>query len=334
MPDNDQIEEPSAEDLTLMKEDEADAAKAAEQSADATSSSAEDASKPAPKDTLSIVRDVIGKSDEAVASSAEKAEDVEPSTTDQETTKADAPDDYSDVPFNKHPRFQAVLSKLRESEADAGRYRNVENFIAQQGLAAEEAADLLRIGGLMKTNPVEAWEAMRPKVEQVMRAAGILLPDDLKQRVAAGQLDPDTAQEISRHRATVQSMEARTQFETQRAAEEGAQRAAAQIQTTVSSWEADRRLKDPNFEAKMPALQKEIAWLQTMEGRPHDPMGVQAQLQKAYDAVTASYVAPRPARPKPAMTPVTGGQVSGAVTPAKPRSTLEIVQAEIAKRTA
>ena len=333
MPDNDQIEELSAEDLTLMKEDEADAGQPAEQSADAQSSGAEDASKPAPKDTLSIVRDVIGKSDEAVASSAEKPKEVEPSTTDQETTKQDDPD-YADVPFNKHPRFQAVLSELRESKADAVRYRNVENFIAQQGLQAEEAAEMLRIGGLMKTNPVEAWEIMRPKVEQVMRAAGVLLPDDLKQRVAAGQLDPDVAQEISRNRATLQSMEARTQFENQRAAEQQVQQTAAQIQTTVSSWEADRRLKDPNFEAKMPALQKEIAWLQTTEGRPRDPMGVQAQLQKAYDAVTASYVAPRPARPKPAMTPVTGGQVSGAVTPAKPRSTLEIVQAEIAKRTA
>lgn len=314
-------------------QDEADAAKSAEKSADAASSTAEDVSKPAEVDTLSIVRDVVGAKDEAAASSATEAANDGQAAAAPATTKEPDNAEYSDVPFNKHPRFQEVLTKLKTFETDAVRYRNVENFIAEQGLGAEEAADLLRIGGLMKTNPAEAWRQMRPKVEQVLKAAGEILPDDLKQRVQAGQLDQETAAEISRNRASLQSVEARQQFEREQAQTREQQNRSSQIQGAVSSWEADRKLKDPNFAAKMPALSREVVWLQSQEGKPTDPLGVQQQLQRAYDTVSASFVPAPVPRPKPAIRPVTGGQVASAVRP-EPTNTLDIIKNVVSARTA
>jgi len=314
-------------------QDEADAGQSAEQSADAASSTAEDVSKPVEADTLSIVRDVVGAKDEAAASSATEAAKDGQTTVDPATTKEPDNAEYSDVPFNKHPRFQEVLTKLKTAETDAVRYRNVENFIAEQGLGAEEAADLLRIGGLMKTNPAEAWRLMRPTVEKVLKAAGEILPDDLKQRVQAGQLDQETAAEISRNRATLQSVEARQQFERERVDARDQENRSSQIQGAVSSWEADRKLKDPNFAAKMPALSREVVWLQSQEGKPTDPLAVQQQLQRAYDTVSASFVPVPTPRPKPAIRPVTGGQVASAVRP-EPTNTLDIIRNVVAARTA
>lgn len=315
----------------MSKPDEADGAKAPEQSAEAQSSSAADVSKPAePKDTLSIVRDVVDPNKAAAASSAK--ESPEGGNAAGQLPKDN--ENFSDVPFNKHPRFQEVLGKLKTAETDATRYRNVENFISEQGLGAEEAADLLRIGGLIKTNPVEAWKQMRPVVERVLIAAGEILPADLKDRVQRNELSPEAAAEISRARASQQSMQVRQQFDQQQGQARQQREMADAVQGAVASWESDRRTRDPNFEAKMPLLQKEVAWLQMKEGRPNNPMGVQAQLQKAYDAVNASYRPPAATRQKPAVAPIPNGQAAANAAPAKPKSTMDIIQQELAKRSA
>jgi len=311
--------------------DAADASKGAEQSAIATSSDATDVNKAETKDTLSVVRDVVdARTADPAASSADSAEaGNKPGAA---STKEPDNENYSDVPFNKHPRFQHVISELKTARVDQERYQNVENFLSEQGLSGDEAHNLLLIGGLIKTNPSEAWKAMKPVVEKVLIAAGELLPADLKAKVDAGEMKPEVALEVSRARATVESTQARVNFDRQR--QESRQQIDARntILGTVSTWEADRKLRDPNFDAKQPALQREIAWLQTRDGRPNTPEGVKAQLQKAYDTVSAAYVAPAPVRQqRPAIRPVTGGQVNGSVRP-EIKSTLDAVQAVVARR--
>lgn len=328
------IEEMPAEKeavVTDMSKDEADAPAGAEQSAEAESSTAQDVSKPAEKDTLSIVRDVIGAEKPAEASSAEAEKDGQ-QPVDQ--TREEPDSEYSDVPFNKHPRFKEVLSKLKTAETDAVRYKNVENFISEQGLGAEEAADLLRIGGLIKTDPVAAWQQVKPTIQKLLIAAGEVLPDDLKQRRDNGELTNEAALEISRQRAQIQSRDVRQQFETQQSQTRQSQELGQSILQTVNSWEADRRTRDPNFEAKMPLIQKEVTWLQATEGRPNTPLAVQAQLEKAYKNVSDTYRPPRQAAPKQAIRPIPSGQPAANVQTAKPKTTMDIIQAELAKRTA
>lgn len=326
-----ELENTEEVETTSQVTDEADASKEAEQSADAQSSSAEDVSE-AEVDTLSVVRDVVGAKDEtAVASSAESGEagNAGDDATAKDTKEPDD-ENFSDVPFNKHPRFQQVLGRLKTAETDAQRYRNVESFIDEQGLSGEEAAELLRVGGLMKTDPVKAWPLMQPLVQKVLIAAGEVLPEDLKTKVQAGEMSRDVALEVSRNRARLQSVEAQREFETHRATTRQETDARSAVLGTVSSWEADRRVKDPNFAAKMPALEKEIAWLQAKEGKPNTPEGVKAQLQKAYDAVSAAYQPPTPVK-KPPVRPVTGGQVNGSVRP-EINSSMDAVQAVLARR--
>lgn len=310
---------------TIEDQDGADASSEAEQSANAESSAAEDASKPA--DTLSVVRDVVGaKKEDAAASSATGEEGGK----DPDADKQVEPDneEYSDVPFNKHPRFQELLHDLKESRTAAERYRNVEQFIDQQGLNGDEAMESLIVGGLIKTNPVEAWKRMLPVVQKLAIAAGEMLPEDLKQRVANGDMNREAALELSRQRAAMTAGEARRDFETrQREARQQAEVATA-VQAAASTWESERRGRDPNFEAKMPELLREVAWLQARDGKPKTPEGVRTQLQHAYDAVSKKFAPPATPQRKPAVTPVNGGQVNGSARP-QPKSTLDIVRQEI-----
>jgi hypothetical protein len=336
MPENEHdIEEMPLEKEAIVsdmsKKDEADALTGAEQSADALSSSAEDVSKPVEKDTLSIVRDVVGADKTAEASSAEAEKDGK---LPAEAAPQEEQEEFSELPFHKHPRFKEVLTKLKTAETDATRYRNVETFIADQGLGAEEAADLLRIGGLMKTNPVEAWKIAKPTIQKLLIAAGEVLPDDLRQRRENGELTNDAALEISRSRAALQAGQIHREFETSRTQTRQTQELGEAILSTVVSWEADRKVRDPHFEAKMPLIQKEVTWLQATKGRPNTPLAVQAQLEEAYKNVSDVYRPTRAVAQKPAVRPIPSGQPAANVQPAKPKTTLDIIKSVVAQRTA
>jgi hypothetical protein len=298
------------------------------------SSATEDVSETAESGTLSIVRDVVAKGEkpeDAVASSAEGEAVLEEGANAEQEVKEPDNENFSDVPFHKHPRFQKLVSERNELRGDAQRYRNVEAFIAENGLSAEETADLIQIGGLMKTDPAEAWKRMKPVVENVLKAAGELLPPDLKSMVDAGQMTVEAAKEVSRARASVASVQATSRWQQQRQQVDQQQAVQTAISGAVSSWEAERQTRDPNFAAKLPALQREVAFLQTTEGRPKTPEGVRAQLQKAYDAVNQTFTPPQPVQPKKAIVPVKSAQVNGNARPQN-ESTLDVVNSVLARR--
>lgn len=282
-----------------------------------------------PKDTLSVVRDVVaagqGAAPEGSGSSPE-GEDATVATTDEKTADDE---NYTDVPFHKHPRFQHLLREKKAAEIDAVRYRNVEGFLERSNLDAAEAADGLEIMGLAKTDPVTAWERIKPWVEKIAVAAGVIMPADLQDKVQQGLMTREAAIEVSRARAQVQSVQTREQLQRQQAERRAHEDGRQAIFNAASSWEADRQAKDPNFAAKMPALQRELAYLHATEGRPNTPHGVKEQCDRAYAAVNAAFrpSAPTPqAARKPAVRPVTGGQVAGTAA-AEPKSTLDIIRA-------
>lgn len=298
-----------------------------ENAADAAKSSAATEDEK-PFDPLSIVRDAVDarkKDDPAPASSADGEDNSEGQPG--EPKKQDD-EEYSDVPFHKHPRFQQLLRKSKAYEQDAVRYQNVQGFLDQAGLSSEEAADGLAIMGLMKTNPSEAWRRLQPAVQKLLIAAGEVIPDDLQQRVQSGEMSREAAQELSRARAAAQNVTAAQSFREQQAARRQQTETVSAVQSAAQVWEDDRRTKDPNFDAKYVDLQKEVAWLLRTEGQPTTPQGVRAQLKKAYDTVSARIAPPPPAPPRrPAIRPITGGQVAGGQPLPANASTLDIVRA-------
>lgn len=337
MPFSDEIEEldPSAsshQDETTASTPAPGADQSGQQSDDAGSSAATGENQDA--DLLSVVRDVVDESRKDQTASPAEGE-VDGQKTGDTAPKEPDNEAFSDVPFHKHPRFQQLLRQRNGFKQDAERYNNVQTFLDNNGLSAEEAADGLILMSMMKTNPVEAWKRMKPTIQKLLVAAGEVLPDDLRQMVQEGKMDEAAALEVSRSRAGVASVQVQRSFEQQQRDRQTQRQSVQALGGAANDWEADRRKKDPNFDKKFVPLQKEILFLQQTEGRPNTPEGVRAQLDKAYAAVNASLKPAQPRDPqtqrfagpkKPELKPVTGGQVAGNSRPA-PNSTLDIVRA-------
>lgn len=324
------------EDLVSSNQVEEDVAEIEEKAIteDAVSSPATGENEDA--DLLAVVRDVVGEDVVDPASPAEGEEAEGQQADDLETAEKSEAEDYSDVPFHKHPRFQQLLRDRNESKQDAERYRNVQSFIDQNHLSAEEAADGLMIFGLMKTNPAEAWRLAKPTIQNLLIAAGEVLPNDLQARVRNGEMSQAAAMEVSRSRASVQSIQASQTYTQQRDAQRQQEQSHNAIITAGDNWERDRRAKDPNFEAKIEPFKREMAYIQHSEGKPRTPEAMVDQFNRAYRAVSGvanpSVIAPKaPIRAARSIVPVSGGKVA---TPTKPQamSTLDIIERRLQQR--
>jgi hypothetical protein len=281
----------------------------------------------APKLT-SIVRDVVAAKKAPAAATASPADGSNHDPKPEKAPKEPDDADYTDVPFHRHPRFQHLLRKAKSHEQDATRYRNVETFLNNNGIGPEEAADALVVAGLLKTNPVEAWKRLKPIVQNLLVAAGELVPEDMAPRVQNGELSREAAIEIARARALAESTQRQMTFSQQQAQAREAQAQAAAIQNAAVTWEADRRAKDPNFDAKMKLLRAEVIDLQRAEGVPNTPEGVRVQLDRAYKAVVLPAAAPPPAPPQPKR-PVPPGTTSNVSAAAE--DTLSLIRATRAR---
>lgn len=303
------------------------------------------------QDTRSIVRDVVQPPAAEVASSA-KDEDED----DEKTGEEEDEEDFSKDPFSAHPRFQRVLQQRREYKVDALEYRKLTTFLNESGVEGAEAGAALEVAALRKNDPVACFERLKPWIHQLAIDAGEILPQDLAQRVQAGTLSRDDAFLMSRERAKVRTNELQVDNAKKRGERQEQDRHSSELKKAASDWEKGRKLRDPNFAKKLPLMQRELAYLQRVDGHPKTPDQVKAQLKKAYGNVSAQYqqaedlksrTQQRSQRPtaaaaapgavpqvgtqvppgrKPAVTPVVGGQVNGnAQIP--PSSTVDIVRA-------
>ncbi len=238
------------------------------------------------------------KPDAAAASPAEGAETGD--KPGEGAPKQPDNENYSDVPFNKHPRFRQLLSERNANKGDAEKYRQVDTFIRDNGMTAQEAADLLTVGAMAKTNPAKAWELARPWVENLLKACGEVLSPDLQQAVQEGRMTQEAAYEVSRSRASVAAMEASRGFEERRRQEQSQTEHARSITTAAEDWETDRRARDPNYDTKLELIHREIAWRHHNGDVPKTPQEVKAQLDDAYKAVNAALKPPAtpPAQPR------------------------------------
>ena len=314
--------------------------------ADAVSAEAAPASSSAATDeteasSLSVVRDVVAQREAEQAEAAPSAEGDEAGEAADGTQPTEQDnEEFSDVPFHKHPRFQQLVRERNELRGDSTEYRKITSFMERSGLSADEAANGLNIMALAKLDPVAAWKELKPFVQSVLIAAGEVLPDDLDKRVKAGELTVDVAKEMSRLRAGEKSRSFREQFQQERGVQQKQVELGRALKDTAATWEADRKLKDPNFNAKLPRIQEKIAFLHATEGMPTTVEGVKDQLKRVYEAVNkelAPVVAPVRQQARPAIQPVRGGTVAGNARPEAPsgtRSTLDVIRDELGKRRA
>ncbi len=279
------------------------------------------------KDLLSVVRDAVQPKAGEPASPPGQGTGGQPDGTAAEgTQEPKAPDNesYSDVPFNNHPRFQRLIAERNSYRESARQYGQMQEYLQANAISAEEAADAWIITAMMKTDPAGAWERLKPMVQDLLQRAGHVLPEDLRQRVAQGQMTKEAAIEVSRARATVATTQQQVQFREQQRERETLNQTVTAVKSAVSEWETTTRARDPDFDAMQGALMKEVLWLQRNEGVPKTPAAAVAQVKKAYDEVRKTIA--KPALRTHQQRQTTQGRTTSGQPTAAPKTMLELVQ--------
>lgn len=284
-----------------------------------------------PSSVIDVVRDVVDKRDPEKAAAASSADEQPGEGQGQpgaRGAKEPDPENYSDVPFHKHPRFKELLHERNSLRGEAQQFRQVQSYLDTNGITPQAMVDALEIVALARRDPGEAWKRLKPFAEDVLRRTGEVLPEDLANRVQRGEISKADALELNKARAAHRTLEQQTVYDRQMAERRQQQEMDTAIKSAAASWEAETYRKDPDLPAKADAIKKEVYWLQRTEGMPSTPAGVREQLQKAYTAVTKQLAPPPQRRP---MTPVTGGRPAGNHAP-EPQSTLDIIRNVKARR--
>jgi hypothetical protein len=286
-------------------------------------------------DLLSVVRDAVAKTGDDQASPAGQ-EGSDPTPTGEAASAQDVStednENFSDVPFHKHPRFQSIVRQRNELRQKAERFENgakqyeqVQAFLDANGLSDEEAGEFLQLRALMKSNPAEAWKSLKPVVQQLLVEAGEVLAPDLAEAVRKGELTKNRAIEISRLRAQQTSM-TKSQEQAQHQAQQRVVQEQAQARmNSVAEWEKATKLKDPDYAAKEEDVKIHVVYLQKLKGMPKSPEEARKMVEEAYETVNRKF-APRVA-PRQPVTPMRGGRVASGQSSDAPKTILDVVRA-------
>ena len=165
---------------------------------------------------LDVVQSALPEEEAPEETASEETETQEvqaeqPEVSAEEVEPQIEADDWSDVPFNKHPRFRKLVSEKNEQRKlaeqfreDSAQYQKIVDFIGSNNLSAEDAAEGFRIMSLIKNNPGEAHEILQGHLNSVNELTGKKLPDDIQGKLDDGFLDEDAAKELSQARANLQ----------------------------------------------------------------------------------------------------------------------------------
>lgn len=243
---------------------------------------------PTPKDNgqaaeaASDIRKSNATTKEEEAKKTEEAAKPEP-----EKAKAQVNlDDFSDVPFNKHERFQQLLKDRNEQrEALAKikpvveRHETVEKYCRTNNITPDMYSQMLQIGAAFVNDPQKAIEMLKPINEQLGRFKGEVLPDDLRQQVDAGTLTLEMAQRVAR-------AENQQKFVQQRAQQNQALNEQQQVQSALTNWDQNVKRSDPDYSRKEQLVIDRFIALSA--GKQLDPTVAVQLAQQAYNDVTKS----------------------------------------------
>jgi hypothetical protein len=282
---------------------------------------------------LSVVQSVSEQSGEQ---QTDDSQSESPTEEQQSEIAAEQPEDrkskdYSDVPFNAHPRFKELIkekntykAKVAEYESDAKQYRQIQEFMQSSQLTAEEVAEGLVLLAEMKSGDAgKAYDALQKKLEALAVTAGKKLPQDIEQRIEQGYVDRETAEQLYQQQAVAQRQAQLAQARLNQTAVENQRQQVHNIANTVAAWESATRVSDPDFDIKAELVRDRVRAKMASLGMPRTPDEALALSKGAYEEV--SQMLKRAQGPKQAMRTAVGGKVNGSAAP-EPQNLLDVIR--------
>lgn len=243
------------------------------------------------------------------------------------------PDAKEDTRFDKHPRFVELRTQVAELKPKAEFYDKITGFMSQNDLTSQEVSEGMVIMALMKRDPQAAYKALQPYMQQLESFTGDRLPQDLSERVDAGEISEAAAREMAALRAGREHTEAMTQRDREREQERQSQEIAGRRVKAVNDWADAQRSSDPDF-AKLEPLVRDRARVMVddlvKEGRPPaTPEAAVQVVKEAYDALKGTLKPFRPQKPGIKHVPSSGSTSMNAQT--QPKSSLDAARQGLSK---
>jgi hypothetical protein len=296
------------------------------------------------------------------ADAAKAAPDAKPDEAKQDAKADGAEDDVVDgTPEEKkafqgkplEEKFAQTRGKLKEARAAVKEYESklaefeplkqkaelfeqLSSWTQQSGLEQTDVQNALQWAALMKNDPIKALEALTPVYENLRKAAGAVLPDDLAEQVNTGAITETAAEELSRLRRERDLLTSRNAKQTEQFQAQEQARAIADLQQSVraavGAAEQAAQSKDPDFSRKKGLIATEVQALMMQEGVPTTADGAVAQYKKALKNVNDKVALLIP-RPQPVATLATTG-ASGVPAPSSSADAMRLAAEKMGMRIA
>ena len=229
-------------------------------------------------------------------------------------------------------RVKALDGTVQELAPRAKVADQLGGYLQRTGMTVEHANSALALYAAVLHDPAKAKAALAPLVEYVDRQLGEIMPDDIRQRVDAGEISEAAGKELARTRMEAARSGARVQQhaeQTQRVNEEGKRREevsrrAQEVTQGVSTWEASWQATDPDYSKKAPHVIKRLTRVLEAEAKSgvirtqQEAVALAKEIRAEVEKDLAE-LAPRPREQRV----VTGGNQPVAAPP--PKSSLEAV---------
>lgn len=220
-------------------------------------------------------------------------------------------DEYKALKPRTRKAFDRLRGQLRDARAtlDAVRpqaeaFQRLHEYMETNQLTADDTNLLMGIGAALRRGDFKTFlDGVRPYLELAEQALGERLPADLQTQVDSGYVTEEVAQDLARNRSRVQHLEAGQRAEHERAQRAAQEQHANSIRASVTSWEAQVRRTDPDYDRKQGAVQRFARAIIAEEGVPNTPDAAVAVAKRAYDEVTATFRGARPELRPTARTP-------------------------------
>jgi len=281
---------------------------------------------------LSVVQDALPEEEQVEEVSQEEAEEEGIEVQSEKPSEVQAEDeseDYSNVPFNKHPRFQKLITEKNELKElskkyqnDSEQYKKITDFIQANNLSAKDAVEGFKIMSALRNNPEEGYKMLQFHLNNVGNLTGKNLPKDIQEKVDDGFLDEDAAKELSQARASLHRERAMRQQTQQRFTNASQSANETQMADAVKSWGEQTLANDPDFSLKQDEFNDRISAIVAEHGTPKSPEEVVEIANSAYATINERFKSRQPS--KQPMKSSTKGKLGG-VPIAEPTNMRDIV---------
>ena len=247
---------------------------------------------------LSVVQDAL-PAEEEVQQAEEEVLQEEPEEVmevkSEETAEAES-EDFSDVPFNKHPRFRKLIAEKNEQkelatkyQTDSEQYKKITNFIELNNLTAKDAVEGFKLMAMLRNNPEDGYKRLQAHMDNVGKLTGQNLPEDIQAKVNDGYLDEDAAKELSQARASLNRERSMRQHSQKRFSNAAQSASEERLSDTIKTWGEATLTNDPDFSLKQDEFNDRISALVSERGKPKSPEDVLSIANDAYDTINERF---------------------------------------------